>query len=459
MSEFHIIGGHKIGGTITAQGNKNEALPVLCAALMNPGGVTIRNVPQIEDIKNLLKIIEAVGAEITTLEDGHSYRIITKDIKMSELPAELVAGLRGSITLLGPLLARAKKVFLPRPGGDKIGRRRVDTHLLALSALGAKVEVFNDGYMLEAETLKGTAILLDEASVTGTENAIMAAACAEGVTLIENAASEPHVQGLCRFLIAQGVTIEGVGSNMLKIHGCGGYENLKAADHTIGPDYLEIGSFIAMSAMTGGDLVVQDVNPIDLRMIKFVFERVGINWRYMVRGGTEVGAAMDGGAPTHEREGKGAAGSGHIIDLVMKSPYALKIETDVHGEIPKIDDAPWPMFPADLISIILTVATQCTGTVLIHEKLFESRLYFTDKLMGMGAQIVLCDPHRAVIIGPSKLYGSRMTSPDIRAGMALVIAALAAEGESVIQNIVQVDRGYENIDTRLRSLGAKIERI
>jgi len=440
MPEFHIEGGHKIGGSITAQGNKNEALPVLCAALMNPQGVIIRNVPQIEDIKNLLRIIEAVGANIRPLEDGHSYEITTAEIAMSELPGELVAGLRGSITLLGPLLARAKKVFLPRPGGDKIGRRRVDTHLLALSALGAKVEVFNDGYMLEAEKLKGTAILLDEASVTGTENAVMAAACAEGVTLIENAASEPHVQGLCRFLVAQGVKIEGIGSNMLKIHGVGGFENLKAADHTIGPDYLEIGSFVAMSAMTGGDLVVQDVNPIDLRMIKFIFERVGINWRY------------------HEREGKGAAGSDHIVDLVMKSPYSLKIQTDVHGEIPKIDDAPWPMFPADLISIILTVATQCTGTVLIHEKLFESRLYFTDKLMGMGAQIVLCDPHRAVVIGPSKLYGSRMTSPDIRAGMALVIAALAAEGTSVIQNIVQVDRGYENIDARLRTLGARIER-
>jgi UDP-N-acetylglucosamine 1-carboxyvinyltransferase len=439
-SEFHIEGGHKIGGTITAQGNKNEALPVLCAALMNPHRVIVRNVPQIEDIKNLLKILEAVGAHIKTLEDGHSYEITTTEITMSELPAELVAGLRGSITLLGPLLARAKKVFLPRPGGDKIGRRRVDTHLLALSALGAKVEVFNDGYLLEAEKLRGTPILLDEASVTGTENAIMAAACAEGVTLIENAASEPHVQGLCRFLVAQGVKIEGIGSNMLKIHGIGGFENLKAADHTIGPDYLEIGSFVAMSAMTGGDLVVQDVNPIDLRMIKFVFERVGINWRY------------------HERPGKGAAGSDHIVDLVMKSPYSLKIQTDVHGEIPKIDDAPWPMFPADLISIILTVATQCSGTVLIHEKLFESRLYFTDKLIGMGAQIVLCDPHRAVVIGPSRLYGSRMTSPDIRAGMALVIAALAAEGKSVIQNIVQIDRGYENIDARLRTLGAKIER-
>lgn len=440
MAEFHIEGGHKIGGAITAQGNKNEALPVLCAALMSPAGVVIRNVPQIEDIKNLLKILEAVGAEIQTLSDGHSYAIHTRKIQLSELPADLVAGLRGSITLLGPLLARAKKVFLPRPGGDKIGRRRVDTHLLALSALGAKVEVFNDGYLLEAEKLRGTAILLDEASVTGTENAIMAAACAEGVTLLENAASEPHVQGLCRFLLAQGVKIEGIGSNMLKIYGVGGFENLQAAEHTIGPDYLEIGSFIAMSAMTGGDLTIQDVNPIDLRMIKFVFERVGIHWRYQ------------------ERVGRGAAGD-RIVDLVMRSPYLLKIQTDVHGEIPKIDDAPWPMFPADLISIILTVATQCTGTVLIHEKLFESRLYFTDKLMGMGAQIVLCDPHRAVVIGPSKLYGSRMSSPDIRAGMALVIAALAAEGKSVIQNVVQIDRGYENIDARLRTLGAKIERV
>ncbi|MBN8221565.1 MAG: UDP-N-acetylglucosamine 1-carboxyvinyltransferase [Spirochaetes bacterium] len=433
MSEFHIEGGHKIGGSILPQGNKNEALPVLCAALMSPVGVTIRNVPQIEDIKNLLKIIEAVGAKITPLEDGHSYNITTPEIKLNELPPDLAAGLRGSVTLLGPLLARAKKVFLPRPGGDKIGRRRVDTHLLALSALGAKVEVFNDGYMLEAEKLTGTAILLDEASVTGTENAVMAAACAHGVTLIENAASEPHVQGLCRFLEKQGVKIEGIGSNMLRVHGVGGYENLKSADHKIGADYLEIGSFIAMSAMTGGDLVVEDVNPIDLRMIKFVFERVGIQWRYQERG--------------------------DHVDLVMKSPYSLKIQTDVHGEIPKIDDAPWPMFPADLISIILTVATQCSGTVLIHEKLFESRLYFTDKLMGMGAQIVLCDPHRAVIIGPSKLYGSRMTSPDIRAGMALVIAALAAEGKSVIQNILQVDRGYENIDARLKTLGAKIERV
>lgn len=440
MMEFHIEGGYKIGGTITAQGNKNEALPVLCAALMNPAGVVIRNVPQIEDIKNLLKIIEAVGAEIKTLPDGHSYAIHTPEIHLNELPPDLVAGLRGSITLLGPLLARAKKVFLPRPGGDKIGRRRVDTHLLALSALGAKVEVFNDGYLLEAEKLRGTAILLDEASVTGTENAIMAAACAEGVTLLENAASEPHVQGLCRFLVAQGVKIEGIGSNMLKIHGVGTFENLQAAHHTIGPDYLEIGSFVAMSAMTGGDLVIQNVNPIDLRMIKFVFERVGIHWRYQ------------------ERAGQGAAGD-RIVDLVMRSPYSLKIQTDVHGEIPKIDDAPWPMFPADLISIILTVATQCTGTVLIHEKLFESRLYFTDKLMGMGAQIVLCDPHRAVVIGPAKLYGSRMSSPDIRAGMALVIAALAAEGKSVIQNIVQIDRGYENIDARLRSLGARIERV
>ncbi len=450
-SEFHIEGGHKISGTIRPQGNKNEALPVLCAALMNPHSVTIRNVPQIDDILNLLKILEAVGAQITPLDDGHSYKIHTPEITLKDLPTELAAGIRGSVTLLGPLLARAKKIFLPRPGGDKIGRRRVDTHLLALAALGAKVEVFNDGYMLEAEKLKGAPILLDEASVTGTENAIMAAACAEGVTLLENAASEPHVQGLCRFLIAQGVKIEGVGSNMLKIHGLGSHEALQAAEHTVGADYLEIGSFIAMAAMTGGDLVVEDVNPIDLRMIKFVFERVGIQWRYVVHGGTAVGGAREGGTTTKVHGGQ--------VDLVMRAPYSLKIQTDVHGEIPKIDDAPWPMFPADLISIILTVATQCSGTVLIHEKLFESRLYFTDKLMGMGAQIVLCDPHRAVVIGPSKLYASRMTSPDIRAGMALVIAALAAEGKSVIQNILQIDRGYENIDARLRTLGAKIERV
>lgn len=436
-SEFHIEGGHKISGTIRPQGNKNEALPVLCAALMNPHSVTVRNVPQIDDILNLLKILKAVGAQITPLADGHSYTIQTPEITLKDLPTELATGIRGSVTLLGPLLARAKKVFLPRPGGDKIGRRRVDTHLMALAALGAKVEVFNDGYMLEAEKLKGAPILLDEASVTGTENAIMAAACAEGVTLLENAASEPHVQGLCHFLMAQGVKIEGVGSNMLKIHGLGSHKALQTTDHTIGADYLEVGSFIAAAAMTGGDLVIEDINPIDLRMIKFVFERVGIQWRYQEK----------------------QAESRRQVDLVMRAPYSLKIQTDVHGEIPKIDDAPWPMFPADLISIILTVATQCTGTVLIHEKLFESRLYFTDKLMGMGAQIVLCDPHRAVVIGPSKLYASRMTSPDIRAGMALVIAALAAEGKSVIQNILQIDRGYENIDARLRTLGAKIERV
>ncbi|MCS6971511.1 MAG: UDP-N-acetylglucosamine 1-carboxyvinyltransferase [Turneriella sp.] len=440
-AEFHIEGGHKIGGHIVPQGNKNEALPILCAALMHPGEVVVRNVPQIEDIRNLLKLLVHIGAQITPLADGHSYAIRTPEIRTSELPAELVAGLRGSITLLAPLLVRAKKVFLPRPGGDKIGRRRVDTHLLALSALGAKVEVFNDGYLLETEKLRGTSILLDEASVTGTENAIMAAACAEGVTLLENAACEPHVQGLCRFLQKQGVKIEGIGSNMLRIHGVGGFEKLRDAEHTVGPDYLEIGSFVAMAAMTGGDLVVEDVNPVDLRMIRFVFERFGINWRY------------------HERSGKGAISDEQIFDLVMKAPYSLKIRTDVHGEIPKVDDAPWPMFPADLISIILTVATQCTGTVLIHEKLFESRLYFTDKLIGMGAQIVLCDPHRAVVVGPSRLYGSRMSSPDIRAGMALVIAALAAEGKSVIQNVVQIDRGYENIDARLRSLGAHIERV
>ena len=433
MSEFIIEGGRKITGEIRAQGNKNEALPVLCAALMTQHPITIRNIPQIEDIKNLLKILTAIGAKITPEKNPHDLRIETAQINLSELPSDLAAGLRGSITLLGPLLARAKKVYLPRPGGDKIGRRRVDTHLLALEALGAKVSVYPDGYLLEAENLKGAEMLLDEASVTGTENAIMAAACAQGKTVIENAASEPHVQGLCRFMQALGVQIDGVGSNVLTIHGVGSFEKLGSTDHTIGPDYLEIGSFIAMSALTNGALKILDINENDLRMIRFVFERVGITWRY-----EKVGQS------TH---------------LILSENQALKIRADVHGEIPKIDDAPWPMFPADLISIILTCTTQCSGTVLIHEKLFESRLYFTDKLMGMGAKIVLCDPHRAVIIGPSKLFGSRMTSPDIRAGMALVIAALAAEGQSVIQNIIQIDRGYENIDARLRSLGAEIKRV
>lgn len=434
MQEFVIEGGHPLNGRVKIQGNKNEALPVLCATLMNPGTTTIANVPSIEDIKNLIKILEYLGASVRIHNDDiHNLEISVPDVHTSDIPTDLAAGLRGSVTLLAPVLARTGRVYLPRPGGDKIGRRRIDTHLQALEALGATVEVFNDGYLVHAEKLTGAEMLLDEASVTGTENAVMAAAVAEGITRIENAATEPHVQGLCNFLVEQGVQIDGIGSNILTIHGLGSYKKLKNASHKIGPDYLEIGSFVSMAALTGGEVTIEDVRPRDLRMIRLVFERLGIQFEYIE--------------------------NGKFTDLLIKAPQSMTVKTDVHGEIPKIDDAPWPAFPADLISIALVTATQTTGTVLIHEKLFESRLFFTDKLISMGARIVLCDPHRAVVIGPSKLYGAKMSSPDIRAGMSLVIAALAAEGVSRIQNILQIDRGYEKIDERLRALGAHISRV
>ena len=432
--EFIIEGGHPLNGNILPQGNKNEALPVLCASLLNPHGVEVHNLPLIEDIRNLIKVMDYLGVETNTIEnDKHNVKVHADLVKSGDLPAELITPLRGSITLMAPVLARTGKVFMPRPGGDKIGRRRIDTHLLALKALGANIEIFHDGYLLTCDEFIGTDILLDEASVTGTENAVMAAAIAKGETVIENAASEPHVQGLCRFLQAQGVQIEGIGSNVLKIVGVEACENLQPAKHFVGPDYLEIGSFISMAALTGGDMTIEKILPRDLRMILAVMQRLGIECEFVAEN--------------------------NRTNLRIAPKQKLEIQTDVHGEIPKIDDAPWPMFPADLISIALVTATQCSGNVKKKKKMFESRLYFTDKLIGMGAKIVLCDPHRAVIMGPSKLFGSSMTSPDIRAGMALVIAALAAEGRSTIHNIIQIDRGYENIDQRLRALGAKISRV
>ena len=436
MQNFKIEGGFSVKGAIKPQGNKNEALPVICAAIMSSQPVTIHNIPDIQDVRNLLKIIKTLGAQVKYIKEGdnHSLEIHASEIVTSELSDELTSSIRGSITLIAPILARKKEVYMPKPGGDKIGRRRVDTHLLALEALGASVEVSREGYYIKAEKLVGTEILLDEASVTGTENAVMAAAVAHGITVIENAASEPHVQGLCRLLVSQGVKIEGIGSNILTIHGLGDASKLSSTEHWIGPDYLEIGSFISIAALTNGEITIQDVAPRDLRMIRMVFKRLGIHFEY------------------ENPEQK-------ITNLFVPKNQSMAIETDVHGEIPKLDDAPWPAFPADLISIAIVTAVRCTGTVLIHEKLFESRLYFTDKLISMGAKIVLCDPHRAVIIGPSPLHAAQLTSPDIRAGMALVIAALAAEGTSMIQNIVQIDRGYENIDERLRSLGAKISRV
>ena len=436
MQHFSIEGGYSIKGTIKPQGNKNEALPVICAAIMSANPVRIHNIPDIQDVRNLLNIIRALGANVKYVHEGdnHSIEIHARDILTSQLSEELTSSIRGSITLIAPILARKKEVYMPKPGGDKIGRRRVDTHLLALEALGARIKVSREGYHITAEKLVGSEILLDEASVTGTENAVMAAAVAHGISIIENAASEPHVQGLCRFLVSQGVKIDGIGSNILKIHGIGNFSELSGTEHFIGPDYLEIGSFISIAALTNSEITIQDAVPRDLRMIRMVFKRLGIEFDY-----------------EHPGESK--------TNLIVPKNQKMIIQTDVHGEIPKLDDAPWPAFPADLISIALVTAVRCTGTVLIHEKLFESRLYFTDKLISMGAKIVLCDPHRAVVIGPSPLHAAQLTSPDIRAGMALVIAALAAEGTSLIQNIIQIDRGYEKIDERLRALGAHISRM
>ncbi len=428
---FIIEGKNQISGIIEPQGNKNEALPILCCSLLNKNQLSIYNIPLITDIQQLLKILKFLGAEIKIIskEKPSEIQINTSNVHYSDLPAELVQLLRGSITLIAPMLARFKRVVLPRPGGDKIGRRRIDTHLLALKALGASVEVLKNSYHLKAERLIGTSILLDECSVTATENTIMAAAVACGETIIENAASEPHVQGLCKFLQNQGVDIRGIGSNQLKITGVEDYKNLTPAKHTIAPDYLEIGGFISMAALTNGELLIKNVVKRDLRMIQFVYQKLGIEIEY------------------------------RNSDVWIGKNQMLKIKSDIHGDIPKIDDAPWPGFPADLISNVLVTATQCHGTMLIYEKLFESRLFFTDRLISMGGRLVLCDPHRVITIGPSELSGSRMVSPDIRAGMALVIAALCAEGKSEIHNILQIDRGYENVDKRLCGIGANIQRI
>ncbi len=432
--KFIIEGGHPIEGEVWIQGNKNEALPILCACLLNTTEHRILNLPDIKDIQQLIKILEFLGAEVHFQTKGNLLVSTKKlkSLKVADLPSELVTPLRGSITLIAPLLARYKKVIFPKPGGDKIGRRRIDTHLLALSKLGVDIQIYKDNYVLEVKNFRGANILLDEASVTATENAIMAASVAKGTSVIENAASEPHVQGLCYFLKNQGVPIEGIGSNILTIHGVESYENLRGTTHTMSPDYLEVGSFVSMAALTGGELTIKNVIAKDLRMILFNFDRLGIE--------TSLKETNEG------------------TDLFVKKNQSLKVKSDIHEEIPKIDDAPWPGLPADMTSIMLVTATQCSGTVLIHEKLFESRLFFTDKLISMGAKVVLCDPHRAIIIGPSPLHGANLSSPDIRAGMSLVIAALCAEGQSTINNIMQIDRGYEKIDLRLKKLGANIKR-
>ncbi|MBR4385346.1 MAG: UDP-N-acetylglucosamine 1-carboxyvinyltransferase [Treponema sp.] len=424
MYEYSIEGGYPISGTIKASGNKNAALPCIAAALLTKETVTLRNIPDIEDTGVMLEILKALGAKV---EKGgnHIWKITAAEIKKTDIPSEYTKKIRASILFAGPLVARTGKAALFPPGGDVIGRRRLDTHFLALTELGARVAVTNK-FEFTANKLVGKELFLDETSVTATENAVMAAVLAEGRTEITNAASEPHVQDLCNMLNLMGAKISGIGSNILVIDGV---KKLNGADFTIGPDFMEIGSFIGLAAATKGSITITGVNAKDMRPLKISFSKLGIRWD--IEGDT----------------------------LTVSSDQELKVNTDLGGMIPKIDDSPWPGFPPDLTSIMTVVATQVGGTVLIFEKMFESRMFFVDKLISMGARITLCDPHRAVVSGPSTLHGDHLVSPDVRAGMAMVIAAMAAHGKSRISNVYQIERGYEHLVERLQSLGAHIERV
>ncbi|MDR2476306.1 MAG: UDP-N-acetylglucosamine 1-carboxyvinyltransferase [Treponema sp.] len=423
MSEYLINGGVPLNGTVKASGNKNAALPCIAAAILTGEPVTLRNIPDIEDVQVMLEVYAALGGEVHRL-GPNAYRLKTGNIAMPEIPQEQAKKIRASILFAGPLLARTGKAVLPPPGGDVIGRRRLDTHFLALTELGAKVKT-GEAFIFSAKSLRGADIFLDEASVTGTENAVMAAVLAKGKTILTNAAGEPHVQDLCRMLVSMGACIEGIGSNILTITGV---KQLSGCDFEIGADFMEVGSFIGLAAATGGDLHIEGARPEDIRPAKTAFGKLGISW-------------------AHE---------GTVIHIPKNQP--LEVNCDLGGMIPKIDDAPWPGFPPDLTSIITVVATQVKGTVLIHEKMFESRMFFVDKLIAMGARIVLCDPHRAVVSGPAKLHGSELISPDVRAGMAMIIAAMCAQGKSIIRNVYQVERGYEHLVERLSALGARITR-
>lgn len=426
MDKFVIQGGIPLRGEVTPSGNKNAALPLLAASILTSEPVILHNLPEINDVKTMRALLESIGVEVTQL-DTHSWKLQAGDIKVTDLDPELCAHIRASILLAGPLVARMGKLKLPPPGGDVIGRRRIDTHILALQALGVEVAYHRDRKLFEfaAGKLAGAEILLDEASVTATENAVMAAVTAEGTTVIRNAASEPHVQELCQLLNKMGARIAQVGSNSLLINGV---RELGGAEFTVGPDYLEVLSFVGAAVVTGGEITIRDAGPEYLPMIKQVFARLGVTWE--VRG----------------------------QDLFVPADQERTIRPDFRGAIPEISVMPWPAFPSDLMSIAIVVATQSKGNVLFHDWMYEGRMYFTDKLTNMGAQIVLCDPHRCIVNGPSELFSGNVDSPDIRAGLALVLAALAAEGESVIRNIGQIDRGYERIDDKLRALGAKITR-
>jgi UDP-N-acetylglucosamine 1-carboxyvinyltransferase len=423
MGSFLVEGGHRLEGRIRPAGNKNAALPCLAATVLASEPVTLENVPRIRDVLTFLEIVESLGAAVTW-PGPNEVTVDPRGIRGGEIDRTLAERIRASLLLAGPLLARFGDVELPPPGGDVIGRRRMDTHFLAFEALGARVKL-NGGFRIQAEKLTGADFFLDEPSVTGTENAIMAAVLAEGPSRIRNAAAEPHVQDLCRLLNAMGAAIRGVGTHVLDIDGV---TKLGGTRFRLGADHIEAGSFIGLAAVTRSDLVIEGAPVEHLDSTLIGFRRLGI-----------------------ECEVQGE-------DLAVYGSRPARVQRDAYGHVPKVDDGPWPAFPADLTSIAIVAATQCAGTVLVHEKMFESRMYFTDKLVGLGASIILCDPHRAVVVGPTKLRGGVVESPDIRAGMALLIAALGAEGTSRIGNIHQIERGYERIDERLRALGARIER-
>ena len=436
MGSFIVEGGHKLSGSITPQGAKNEALQIISAVLLTDDEVTISNIPEILDVRNLILLLEGMGVKVTRHEKGkYTFKAdsIDTDYVMSTDFVTRCAKLRGSVMVVGPLLTRFGKAYFPKPGGDQIGRRRVDTHILGFMNLGADQEYDHDRkafhlHVPEGDRLKGKYMLLDEASVTGTANIVMAAVLAEGVTTIYNAACEPYLQQLCRMLNRMGAKIEGVGSNLLTIKGV---EKLGGTEHRILPDMIEIGSFIALAAMNQSEITIKDVAYDELGMIPEAFRKLGVNL---------------------ERRGD---------DIFIPAQESYIIDSFLDGSILNIADAPWPGISPDLLSVMLVTATQCKGSVLIHQKMFESRLFFVDKLIDMGAQIILCDPHRAVVVGHDHKYqlrAGRMSSPDIRAGIALLIAAMSANGTSVISNIDQIDRGYEDIDTRLNALGARITR-
>jgi len=424
MAPFFVVeGGHRLSGTVRPAGNKNAALPILAATLLADGPCTLENVPRIRDVETMLELLVAQG--VTAAWEGeHTLALDARHAKATDPDPALCGKIRASVLLAGPLLARFGRVRLPPPGGDVIGRRRIDTHLLALQRLGAEVSV-GASFDFEAKQLVGAEVFLDEASVTGTENALMAAVAARGRTVLRNAASEPHVQDLAHFLVALGARIEGIGTNTVTVEGGA---VLKGARFAIGPDHIEVGSFVGLAAVTNSALTIEGVRAEDLRATLMGFERLGVAPR------------LDGDR------------------LIVAAGQARRIQDDLGGHVSKLEDGPWPAFPADLMSIALVTATQCEGLLLLFEKMFESRLFFVDKLIGMGARIVLCDPHRAVVAGPSALHAGTVESPDIRAGMAILLAALAAEGTSTIHNVGQIERGYERIHERLTALGAVIER-